>query len=118
MSNLFKVGTITPLIAKHVGLAEGMPIMQSVGLRGHIYKRHPECMPYVKHIPEIISSPDYIGHKSGQQEEFELVKTIGQNIQIAIKIDTSGSYFYVATLHIIAPSKIARQINSNRLRSV
>ena len=36
-------------------------IYQSLGLEKHIAKRHPECLPYLRFISSIISSPDYIG---------------------------------------------------------
>lgn len=92
-------------------------IYQSKGLRRHIEKRHPECLPYLPLIPDIISSPDYIGvnpNESGQS--FELVKVFSDNVQIGIKLDIKKNYLYVATLHTITAGKLQHGIQNGRLK--
>lgn len=92
-------------------------IYQSIGLRKHIKKRHPECLSYLPLIPVIISSPDYIGinpKESGQS--FELVKRFSKNIQIGIKLDAKKNYLYIATLHLITEGKIQHGVRNGRLK--
>ena len=112
---LFDVGVVTSVISKYTSVKEGLVIKQSTGLRGHIYKRHSECMKYISKIPDIIENPDYVG--SGK-DAFELVKTFDRDIQLGIKVDTSGEYCYVATLHIISRAKVLRRVHSGRLHDL
>ncbi len=92
-------------------------IYQSPGLAKHILKRHPECLKYLNLLPEIISSPDYIGINPNESSpSFELVKSISPNIQIGIKLDTKGDYLYVATLHTITDSKLKHGLKNGRLK--
>ena len=90
---------------------------QSKGLEKHILKRHPDCMKYITLIPEIISSPDYIGVNPNENDmSFELVKCISENVQIGIKLDAKDNYLYVATLHTITNSKLKHGIQNGRLK--
>ena len=92
-------------------------IYQSKGLEKHILKRHPDCMKYITLIPEIISSPDYIGVNPNENDmSFELVKCISENVQIGIKLDAKDNYLYVATLHTITNSKLKHGIQNGRLK--
>lgn len=92
-------------------------IYQSKGLEKHILKRHPDCMKYITLIPEIISSPDYIGVNPKENDmSFELVKCISENVQIGIKLDAKDNYLYVATLHTITNSKLKHGIQNGRLK--
>ncbi|MDE7131317.1 MAG: hypothetical protein K2O65_05915 [Lachnospiraceae bacterium] len=92
-------------------------IYQSEGLKKHILKRHPDCMQYIKMIPQIISSPDYIGVNPNEADmSFELVKCISENVQVGIKVDAKDNYLYVATLHTITDSKLRHGIQNGRLK--
>ncbi|WP_159430652.1 PBECR3 domain-containing polyvalent protein [Blautia sp. Marseille-P3201T] len=92
-------------------------IYQSSGLEKHIKKRHPECLPYLKFISSIISSPDYIGVNPNEiGDSFELVKTFHENIQIGIKLDMKENYLYIATLHTITNGKLKHGIANGRLK--
>ena len=96
---------------------EHTAIYQSEGLRKHIFKRHPDCMQYVNLIPQIISSPDYIGVNPNELGiSFELVKCISENVQVGIKLDAKEDYLYVATLHTITNSKLKHGIQNGRLK--
>lgn len=98
---------------------ENSIIYQSPGLAKHILKRHPECLKYLNMLPEIISSPDYIGiNPNEKQISFELVKTNSPNIQIGIKRDLKNNYLYVATLHTITESKLNHSIANGRLNKI
>lgn len=89
-------------------------IFQSTGLIRHIEKRHPNCLQYVNNVSEIISSPDYIGTNPQEQNSIEFVKRYDQNILVAVKLDITKNYLYVASLYNISESKLERRINSNR----
>lgn len=94
-------------------------IYQSSGLQKHIQKRHPECLCYLPMLPDIISSPDYIGINPNEKEpSFELVKRFDKNIQIGIKFDCKNKYLYVATLHTITTGKINHGIDNGRLKKI
>ena len=94
-------------------------IYQSSGLEKHIQKRHPDCVKYIPLIPQIISSPDYIGINPNESNiSFELVKRISENIQIGIKLDTKDNYLYVATLHTITDAKLNHGIQNGRLKKI
>lgn len=92
-------------------------IYQSFGLEKHIEKRHPECLPYLRFISSIISSPDYIGVNPNESgDSFELVKIFSENVQIGIKLDMKENYLYVATLHTITNGKLKHGIDNGRLK--
>ena len=74
-------------------------------------------MEYIDLIPQIISSPDYIGINPNEKNtSFELVKCISENVQIGIKLDAKDNYLYVATLHTITGSKLRHGIQNGRLK--
>jgi len=113
-----KVGMYDERFFEYVGLCHSLPIFQSEGLPIHIQKRHPECLKYIDRIPDIILNPDYIGVNPNEQgTSFELIKTFSDNLQIGIKLDSSGQYFYVATLFDISDSKIERRVLSGRIQA-
>ena len=95
----------------------GLPIYQSTGLAKHIASRHPGCEQYVNTIPFIIQNPDYIGISPREKHvSFELVKVMDDNVQIGIKLDLSGRYYYVATLYTITDAKLKHRLASGRLK--
>ena len=92
-------------------------IYRSIGLEKHILKRHPDCLQYVGLIPDILSSPDYIGVNPNEKSiSFELVKVVAENVQIGIKLDAAENYLYVATLHTITSAKLKHGIENGRLK--
>ena len=113
------VGKISGKISKTLNLQAGANIVQSSGLIVHIQKRHPSCVKYIKDIPSIISSPDYIGINPNEVgTSFELVKIYADNVQIGIKLDSKNNYFYVATLYTITNGKLQKKISSGRIGSM
>ncbi len=116
MHKLITVGVTSSEMKKYTGVEEDIPIMQSSGLRGHIVKRHPECVNYIQRIPEILHRFDYIGRS--RQDSIEIVKTLDKDVMVALKIDSSGNYYYVATLHFISHPKVMRRVHSGRLHAI
>ena len=90
-------------------------IFQSDGLSTHIRKRHPECIPYLKDISDILSSPDYIGVNPNESMSVEYVKRLDVNLLVAVKLDVQNNYLYVASMYNISEGKIARRVHSGRL---
>ena len=94
-------------------------IYQSSGLKKHIEKRHPECLPYLNLLSNIVSTPDYIGVNPNERStSFELVKIIDVNIQIGVKLDIKNDYLYIATLHTITDGKLQHGIKNGRLKKL
>ena len=93
-----------------------LPIYKSDGLKKHIEKRHPHCIPYLDNIEEIIGAPDYIGMRDANS--VELIKIYNDNILLALQIDKSNDHFYVASLYDISDAKLNNRIHSGRLKPV
>ena len=91
-------------------------IYQSIGLEKHILDRHPEQIDNLKYIPDIIRRPDYIGKNPNEENSIELIKTIGDNIQVCVKLDLKHNYLYVASTYPISESKLKNRLNSGRLQ--
>lgn len=114
---LFAVGEY--IEAFNEATAQSLPcgtIYQSVGLYKHILKRHPDKVDTVQHIPLIIKQPDYIGRNPKEQNSIELVKCIGDNVQVCVKLDADEHYLYVASVYVISNGKLNNRINSGRFK--
>lgn len=93
-----------------------MKIYQSSGLSKHVLKRHPSFVNYIGNIPDIIRDPDYIGINPSEDNSLELIKKYDKYVLLAIKLDSSGKYLYVASIYGIESSKIKRRLHSGRLK--
>ena len=94
------------------------PIYQSYGLLAHIQKRHPSEVSNLSYVPEIISSPDYIGKHPKEPDSIELVKILSGNIMVCIKLDRDENYLFVASVFEISEGKLKNRINSGRLNKL
>ena len=92
------------------------PIYQSAGLKQHIESRHPDCVEYLNKTKEIIEKPDYIGVKSNNALEF--IKILDKSIMVAVKLDTSKDYFYVASIYDITNDKIQRRLRKGLIKKI
>lgn len=86
------------------------------GLTRHIRKRHPGCVGYMDYIPDIIAAPDYIGRNPREPDSIELIKAYGENIQLAIKLDTKNGYLYVASLYEVSQGKLLHRLAGGRIK--
>ncbi len=93
-----------------------LDIYQDAGLYHHIKERHPNCIQYLNKINDILLTPDYIGRNPKEPNSIELIKNFGDNLQIAIKLDSNNNYYYIATLHEISNVKINKRLNNGRLK--
>lgn len=115
-AGLFLVAPVSDEIASLIPEAAGKEIYQSHGLRAHVAKRHPECLPYVSRIKEIVEAPNYVGRNPNEPSSFELVKSLDRDVLLGIKLDIKADHYYVATLHIITSAKVAHRFSSGRLK--
>lgn len=92
------------------------PILQAAGLEVHIKKHHPDMLNSISMIPQIIKTPDYIGHNPKEPFSIELVKKVSQNLMVCVKLDCEKKYLYVASLYSITDGKLENRLKSGRLK--
>jgi len=91
-------------------------IYKSKGLLTHLLKRkHFIAIKYIDYLPEIINQPDYVGIYN---QNIEMVKCLGDNIFVSIKIDAKKSKYYISTVFDVKESKISSYVASGRLIEV
>lgn len=116
-NSLHKIGVFRQVYNNMLGASLPLlDIYQDDGLFVHIQQRHPNCLKYLPQIQNILESPDYIGSNPKEPNSIELIKNIGNNIQIAIKLDSANGYYYIATLHEVSNVKINSRLNNGRLK--
>ena len=118
---LLEVGEYNQTFNELMGLAIPIhKIYRSKGLPSHLVKRqHFDCLKHIDDIPDIISSPDYIGINPNEPgDSIELIKTYDKNILIGIKLDSDGDYLYISSMYVIQESKIERRINGGRIKKI
>lgn len=119
-NSLIRVCDCTEIIKRCIADSDKYDaVYQSRGLYTHVQKRHPESLPYLSCVADIITHPDYYGidpHESGKS--VELVKVLSQNVYVGIKVDPSDKYLYVATIYTITSSKLENRVNSGRLTKI
>lgn len=91
-------------------------IFQSDGLLKHIQKHHPNETWVINEIPNVIRDPDYIGRHPNEPDSIELVKTIGDNVMVCIKLDKKNGYLFVASAFTINNSKLNNRLKSGRVK--
>lgn len=93
-----------------------LKIVQSSGLEVHIKKKHPGEEKYLSKVTEILNHPDYIGSNPREPNSIELAKVYADNVLLAIKLDTSKNYYYIASLYSITEGKLNNRLKSGRLK--
>lgn len=91
-------------------------VYQSDGLASHVQKRHPGDVCHLAHVSSVISNPDYVGHNPKEPDSIELVKVIGDNVMVCVKLDQTENRLYVASVFTITNAKLQSRINSGRLK--
>lgn len=92
------------------------PIYQSAGLEKHVRKHRKEKSTILSDIPIVIQQPDYVGCSPKEPNSVELVKKIGENVMVCVKLDSKNGYLYVASVYTISESKLNNRLNSGRLK--
>lgn len=83
----------------------------------HIKRRHPGVFEkYGDLIPDIITTPDYVGKNPSEPNSVELYKIVEDHLLLAIKCDPKG-YTYVSSLYSLnnGPYKIQKRLKSGRI---
>ena len=78
-------------------------------------RKHFTAIKYIDYLSEIINQPDYVGIYN---QNIEMVKCLGDNIFVSIKIDARKSKYYVSTVFDVKESKISSYVASGRLIEV
>ena len=92
------------------------PIYQSTGLQKHVKKHQKEKAAIMSDIPDVIRQPDYIGRNPKEPDSIELVKKLGDNVMVCVKLDSKNGYLYVASVYTISESKLNNRLHSGRLK--
>lgn len=116
------VGRINASLVEKVGFAFRGVVYASPGVLNHIKKRHGKQFSrrvkdnLISIMKDIISNPDYIGVNNGEgtEGELEIVKSFGNIILLALKVDLSKNYIYVSTMYPITKSKVNNRLFSGR----
>jgi len=91
-------------------------IYRSKGLLAHLLNRkHYVAAKYIDFLPEIISTPDYIGQSDNG---IEFVKCYKDSIFVCVKLDTNKEKRYVATMFEVKQAKIESYLKNGRLNKV
>lgn len=117
VEKMFFVGRYTE--AFNIITGQDLPccdIVQSEGLLTHVRKHHPDEIGNIDLIPGIIAEPDYIGQNPKEPDSVELVKIIGANVMVCVKLDKKRGYHYVASVYEISNGKLQNRIKSGRLK--
>ena len=117
-----RIATLSPKLKELIDL-DDVPSdirVQLEGLKAHLIKRgHENMIPYMERLPEILSSPDYIGvnpREKGKSAEF--IKVFDKNVLVAIKLHKSENFFYVPTMYEIQEYKLQTRFKNGRLKKV
>lgn len=117
---MIKLGTYNKDFNDIIGTEmKALDIYRSKGLPAHLLKRkHYNALKYIDYLPDIISSPDYIGIDPKEPDSVEFVKMYKDNIWVGIKIDKDTERYYVSTMYDVQESKISRRLHSGRIKPV
>lgn len=119
------VGEINKQIAEVAEFKYQGVVYMAPGVKKHIVKRHKDDLKedVLKDIPHyikaVIKEPDYVGkHPKKTGESMEFVKKIEENLLVAIEVDLTDNYIYVASLYPITESKLLNRVNSGRFKKL
>jgi len=100
-----------------ITLVEGDIFIYPGAIR-HIKNRHPaEFKKYFHKIPEIISTPDYVGVHPNEPNSVEFVKVLEDDVLVAIKLSPDG-YLFLSSMYVLTPAKVPKRLKNGRLIAV
>lgn len=120
---LKKVGKLSAKVASVLGLMQrkNQPIMFGDSNREHMKKRHPKAYEkYGKHIPQILSNPDYVGldDVDGSIEYIKEFKVDGAYVKVAVRADRGDSSLFARSIYELEPGWVENAIKKGRLKKV
>lgn len=118
-----KVGKLSAKVASVLGLMQrkNQPIMFGDSNREHMKRKHPEAYKkYGKHIPQIISHPDYVGldDDDGSIEYVKEFKVDGAYVKVAVRADRNDSTLFARSIYVLKPSRVENAIKTGKLKRV
>lgn len=118
-----KVGKITARVAAILGLMgiKNQPIMFGDSNRAHMKKRHPkDYEKYGKHIPQILSHPDYVGldDVDGSIEYIKEFKVDGAYVKVAVRADRSDGTLFARSIYELKHGWAENAIKTGRLKKI
>lgn len=82
----------------------------------HIKTRHPHIYrEYLKKIPEILDTPDYVGVSFENPTRLEFIKQYKECLLVALKVDSQGN-LYVSSMYAIDKERIEKRLSYGRLK--
>lgn len=119
------VGKINKQLAQFAEFNYEGKVYMAPGVKKHIIKRHKNDLNeevlnnMYSYIKKVIEEPDYVGkHPKKIGNSIELVKKIVDNLLVAIEVDLTEKYIYVASLYPITESKLLNRVNSGRFKKL
>lgn len=85
----------------------------------HITERHPDVKEYIENVPEILKQPDMVLKENKRQDTFWLVKKIGENVKVTIKLNTNNQKDYknsIIQMQKMRESEIKRNIRNEKVQ--
>lgn len=112
-----KVGEVNKNIVNHLNSnIPQAPIYIDEGLLVHLRDRgHSNMIPYFNKVGDMIQNATYIGQNTRHINSLEFIYVTDENVQIAIKLNISEGYYFVATMHEVTDSKINKRLKSGRI---
>lgn len=113
------VGRLPDSIIKNYNLScPSNEVLMYPGVIKHLKKRDHYSMflTYHEQIPDIITSPDYVGQNPKEPNSIELYKVLDDHLLIAIKLDPQG-YFFLSSFYDLnnGEHKIQKRLASGRI---
>ena len=114
------VGSISQNVIRLLGLCtdEGTPIYIGESNIRHMKQKHPDdYSKYGDRIPDILSSPDYVG-MNPSDGSIEYVKEFlieGEYVKVAVRIAGTGKY-YARSLYVLNPNRVRNFIAKGTLK--
>ena len=118
-----KVGKLSAKVASVLGLMQrkNQPIMFGDSNRDHMERRHPEAyQKYGKHIPKILSHPDYVGldDVDGSIEYVKEFKVDGKYVKVAVRADRDDKALFARSIYTLEQGWVENAIKNGRLKKV
>lgn len=118
-----KVGKLSANVASVLGLMQrkNQPIMFGDSNREHMKRKHPEAYKkYGKHIPKILSHPDYV-RINPRDDSIEYVKEFkvdGEYVKVAVRADRGDNALFARSIYVLSPDRVRNMIKSGALKKV
>lgn len=118
-----KVGKLSAKVASVLGLMhrKNQPIMFGDSNREHMNRKHPGAYKkYGKHIPQIISHPDYVGldDVDGSIEYVKGFKVDGAYVKVAVRADRGDKALFARSIYELEPGWVENAVDRGRLKKV